>query len=59
VLAKSDGTIEAVIVDQGGTLGMGGRQVAITWDQIKIQGDQITVNMAADQLEQLPDYAAE
>ena len=59
VLVTGEGHVEAVLVEQGGTMGMGGKQVALQWNQIQIQGDQLTVSMSPDQLEQLPEYQAE
>jgi sporulation protein YlmC with PRC-barrel domain len=59
VLVTADGQIEALLVKRGGALGLGGTQVAVTWDQLQLQGDQIVVNMTRDEMEQLPEYQTE
>ena len=56
VLVTADGRIVAVLVDQGGVLGVGERKVALAWTQIQLQGDQLQVNMSADEIGQLPEY---
>jgi sporulation protein YlmC with PRC-barrel domain len=59
VLVTTDGQVEAVLIKQGGALGMGGRQVALTWDQMQLQGDQLTVALTPEEVEQLPEYQAD
>jgi sporulation protein YlmC with PRC-barrel domain len=59
VLVTGEGKVQALLVDSGGALGMGGRQVAVQWAQIQVQGDQLTVNMSQEQIEQLPEYKPE
>jgi sporulation protein YlmC with PRC-barrel domain/ElaB/YqjD/DUF883 family membrane-anchored ribosome-binding protein len=59
VLVTSDGKVAAVLVKAGGALGVGGKQVAIPWNEIKIQGDQVTVNLSADQIDAMPEYKVE
>jgi sporulation protein YlmC with PRC-barrel domain len=56
VLVTSQGQVEAIILQQSGTIGMGGRTVAVAWDKLKILGDQITVEMTSDELEGLAEY---
>jgi sporulation protein YlmC with PRC-barrel domain len=56
VLITPDGQVNALVLGRGGALGLGGQQVAIQWSQVLIQGDQLTANMTADQIEQLPEY---
>jgi sporulation protein YlmC with PRC-barrel domain len=59
VLVTADGQVEALLIERGGALGLGGQQVAVTWDQLQLQGDQITINMTQDEIEQLPEYQTE
>ncbi len=59
ILVTSDGQVEAIIVTRGGALGLGGNDVAVAWDQIQIQGDQVVVNMSQDEMEQLPEYVTD
>lgn len=66
VILSRDGTVEAVLVDIGGFLGMGERQVAVSMAAIKFVGDTSTADMAEDfflvmtasqaDLEAAPDY---
>jgi hypothetical protein len=48
-----------VIVERGGVLGLGGSQISLPWDQIRIQGDQLSVQMSADQLDAMPEYVTD
>ncbi len=59
VLVTADGQVAAVIVERGGVLGLGGSQISLPWDQIRIQGDQLSVQMSADQLDAMPEYVTE
>ena len=66
VILSRDGMVEAVLVDIGGFLGMGERQVAVDMSAIKFVGDASTNDDAADffvvmtaaraDLEAAPDY---
>lgn len=61
LLFDTDGQIKAVIVGTGGILGMGEKDVAISWDQInrRIDGDDIvlSVNLPTDGLKNAPKFA--
>ncbi|HVG49363.1 MAG TPA: PRC-barrel domain-containing protein, partial [Rubellimicrobium sp.] len=59
VLITADGQVEALLIKRGGALGLGGTQVAIPWDQIQLQGDQITVSATRDELRDMPEYQTE
>ncbi|WP_191058731.1 PRC-barrel domain-containing protein [Geminicoccus harenae] len=57
LLIGSDGTIQNVLVDVGGFLGIGTRTVALGLDQVQMaQGDaeDLVVNMTREQVENLP-----
>lgn len=60
VLISDNGSIQSAIVAVGGFLGVGERNVALAWNQLKLQrdGDQLRamVNMSKDQLKTLPEY---
>lgn len=68
VILSRDGTVDAVLVDIGGFLGMGERQVAVGMEAIKFVGDGSTgdrmddfflvMNAARADLEAAPDYMA-
>jgi sporulation protein YlmC with PRC-barrel domain len=53
-----EGRVEAVIVGVGGFLGVGEREVAIGWDNLRIRnnGEVIATDLAEDQLRALPEY---
>ncbi|MCE6961667.1 PRC-barrel domain-containing protein [Cereibacter sphaeroides] len=63
VLAE-DGKIEQVIFDVGGFLGIGARNVAVPFEDLKIYTNQdqsdvrVYVPMSRDELEALPEYTA-
>ncbi len=60
VLIAENGSIQSAIVAVGGFLGVGERNVALAWNELKLQrdGDQLRamVNMSKDQLKALPEY---
>jgi hypothetical protein len=60
VLIANNGSIQSAIVGVGGFLGVGERNVALAWNQLKLQrdGDQLKamVTMTKDQLKTLPEY---
>lgn len=60
VLISDNGSIQSTIVAVGGFLGVGERNVALAWNQLKLQrdGDQLRamVSMSKDQLKSLPEY---
>jgi sporulation protein YlmC with PRC-barrel domain len=51
-----DGRVRTVVVQQGGTLGMGGKSVSIPWESVKVgqDGDKIIVTAEQQMLEQAP-----
>ena len=56
VLVGNDGKASFVIVDVGGWLGMGGREVAVRWDQLTFADDneRITLDTTKERLAALP-----
>ncbi|MHA7777604.1 PRC-barrel domain-containing protein [Roseibium sp. M-1] len=65
LIVSEDGTIERVILDVGGFLGIGEREVAVTFDELQIirneDGSDLRVYVGAtkEELEAQPDYVAE
>jgi len=59
VYVTPNGQIDTVIIGVGGFLGMGERDVAVKWSDLKItdNGDKITAAMTKDSLKALPEYS--
>lgn len=51
-----DGRVRTVVVQQGGTLGIGGKSVSVPWESVKVgqDGDRIIVSAEQQILEQAP-----
>jgi sporulation protein YlmC with PRC-barrel domain len=51
-----DGRVRTVVVQQGGTLGMGGKSVSMPWESVKVgqDGGRIVVTTEQQMLEQAP-----
>jgi len=51
-----DGRVRTVVVQQGGTLGMGGKSVSMPWESVKVgqDGGRIVVTAEQQMLEQAP-----
>jgi sporulation protein YlmC with PRC-barrel domain len=58
VYVTPSGQIDTVIIGVGGFLGMGQRDVAVKWSDLKLtdNGDKITAAMTKDSLKALPEY---
>lgn len=58
VMLGRDGKVQAVIVNVGGFLGLGDKNVAIDWADIDVSqdGKTITTALSKDQLKALPEY---
>lgn len=66
LIIDQDGTIRAVVVDVGGFLGMGARQVALDMSQLEFRTDMqddsqvyVITQVAAQTLETAPEFTAE
>ena len=65
LIIEEDGQIAAAIVEVGGFLGLGKKDVAVSWDSIdrrlneKGDGYDLSVNTTKDALEDAPEYKAE
>lgn len=53
VLVDQDGKVQAMVVDHEG------KKRAVPWNQVSMQGDQVTVKMSDEQMSQLPEYRLE
>lgn len=60
VVIDGQGKIQQVVVSTGGVLGMGGKKVALSWDQVRIDSSRqiAVVNMSQDQLKSMPEFQA-
>ena len=55
MIDPNEGKITSVIITRGGTLGMGGKELSMPWDALKLQRDQnqrLVVTMQREMLEQ-------
>lgn len=60
VIVDKAGTTRAAIIDFGGFLGVGSRQIAVDWAALNFspagQPERITLNLTRDQLKSAPQY---
>lgn len=58
VVLDQDGKIHQVIVSTGGVLGVGGKKVALTWDQVRVDSARrvAVVSMTEEQLKAMPEF---
>lgn len=61
LMVRSDGKIDAAIVQLGGVFGVGGRQVKVPWNSLKVQReagdrDEIFVTASRQSLESAPAF---
>jgi len=56
MLDPKDGRVRTVVVQQGGTLGVGGKSIAMPWESVKLgqDGGKIIVTAEQQMLEQAP-----
>lgn len=66
ILMSDDGDIQAILVDVGGFLGIGEKQVAMSMDALRLQSDGndaedyfVVVNSSRDALEAAPEFETE
>ncbi|MBF0375725.1 MAG: PRC-barrel domain-containing protein, partial [Alphaproteobacteria bacterium] len=61
VLVDDSGKPQAAIIERGGFLGIGAKQIAIAWPELSLSDDQqnVVVNMTEDQIAQAPEYEQE
>jgi sporulation protein YlmC with PRC-barrel domain len=53
-LLDPDSRVRAGVIEFGGFLGIGEHKVAVPWNDIKLQGDRLTVNLTKDQIKAMP-----
>jgi sporulation protein YlmC with PRC-barrel domain len=56
VILNKDGKIDAVVIDVGSFLGMGGKNVAVLPSDIKTDNNRLTLDRTKEQLQQMANY---
>lgn len=56
LILNKDGKIDAVVVDVGSFLGMGGKDVAVLPSDIKTDNNRLTLDRTKEQLQQMANY---
>lgn len=56
VLVDAQGQPQKVVIEHGGFLGIGQREVAMDMNEIQMQGDQVQISATKDELQQMPEW---
>ena len=56
LIVNKDGKVDAVVVDVGSFLGMGGKNVAVLPSDIKTDNNRLTLDRTKEQLQQMANY---
>jgi len=56
IVLGQDGKVTAIVVDVGSFLGAGGKYVAVSLNDLKIDNDRLTLNRTKEQLQSAPIY---
>jgi sporulation protein YlmC with PRC-barrel domain len=56
VILNKDGKVDAVVIDVGSFLGMGGKYVAVLPSDIKTDNNRLTLDRSKEQLQQMANY---
>ncbi|MGC2199838.1 MAG: PRC-barrel domain-containing protein [Stellaceae bacterium] len=59
VILNKDGKVDAVVIDVGSFLGMGGKNVAVLPSDIKTDHNRLTLDRTKEQLQQMASYNLE
>jgi sporulation protein YlmC with PRC-barrel domain len=59
VILNKDGKVDAVVIDIGSFLGLGGKDVAVLPSDIKTDNDRLTLDRTKEQLQQMASYDLE
>ena len=59
IILNKDGKVDAVVVDVGTFLGMGGKRVAVPLSDIKTDHNRLTLDRTKEQLQQMAAYQLE
>jgi sporulation protein YlmC with PRC-barrel domain len=56
VILNKDGKVDAVVIDVGSFLGMGGKNVAVLPSELKTDNNRLTLDRTKEQLQQMANY---
>jgi sporulation protein YlmC with PRC-barrel domain len=56
IVLGQDGRVTGVVVDVGSFLGVGGKYVSVSLNDIKTDNDRLTLNRTKEQLQSAPSY---
>ena len=59
VILNKDGKVDAVVIDVGSFLGMGGKNVAVLPSDLKTDNNRLTLDRTKEQLQQMANYNLE
>src|SRR5437870_1162823 len=59
LVLNKNGTVDAVVLDVGSFLGMGGKYVAVPLSDIKTDNNRLTLDRTKEQLQQMAAYEVE
>ena len=59
MILNKDGKVDAVVIDVGSFLGMGGKDVAVLPSDIKTDNNRLTLDRTKEQLQQMASYNLE
>jgi sporulation protein YlmC with PRC-barrel domain len=59
LVLDKDGRVAQVVVDVGSFIGIGGKNVAINWSDIKTDNNRLTADLTKEQLQQMAEYRPE
>jgi sporulation protein YlmC with PRC-barrel domain len=57
IVLDKDGKVAAVVVGMGGVLGVGEKDVAVKFSDIKTDNNRLTLDVNKEQLQQMPNYS--
>jgi hypothetical protein len=56
VILSKDGKVDAVVIDVGSFLGMGGKNVAAMLNELKTDDNRLTLDRSKEQLQQMANF---
>lgn len=56
VVQTEQGDVDAVVLDVGGFLGIGAKQIAVPVYEVQTEGDRLVTDLTQKEVEKLPEY---